>query len=362
MLPLDPTPEENSMPAHRHPVARGSRRLAITAVLSLIGMVRLGAQAQPPAEPPADWGPIAITYENVPYPHPVSFLDVELAGEDYRMAYMDVAPVGRPNGQTVVLFHGMNFFAAAFRPTIEALRQEGFRVIAVDRLGYGRSSKPIIHYNLHMPARHTKALLDELGIERAAILGHSMGGMVATRFASTYPETTTHVVMVNQIGLTDTRAGRAWTDPEDAYQSVLGTTYQSVLRGHVRYYPGRWRPEYLEWVKYQYGLTLSGDWPRMARVRAAQRQILFEDPVVYEWKNIATKALVIGGAQDRLVADYPAAARHVAEELQNAELVIFQNVGHAPAFEIPDRFHAEVIRFLKSNPNRPADQRWRTGS
>ena len=162
--------------------------------------------------------------------------------------------------------------------------------------------------------------------------------------------------------LCDTRAGRAWTDPEDAYQSVLGTTYQSVLRGHVRYYPGRWRPEYLEWVKYQYGLTLSGDWPRMARVRAAQRQILFEDPVVYEWKNIATKALVIGGAQDRLVADYPAAARHVAEELQNAELVIFQNVGHAPAFEIPDRFHAEVIRFLKSNPNRPADQRWRTGS
>ena len=42
------------MPAHRHPVARGSRRLAITAVLSLIGMVRLGAQAQPPAEPPAE--------------------------------------------------------------------------------------------------------------------------------------------------------------------------------------------------------------------------------------------------------------------------------------------------------------------
>jgi pimeloyl-ACP methyl ester carboxylesterase len=255
----------------------------------------------------------------------------------------------------------MNFFAAAFRPTIEALRQEGFRVIAVDRLGYGRSSKPIIHYNLHMPARHTKALLDELGIERVAILGHSMGGMVATRFASTYPETTTHVVMVNQIGLTDTRAGRAWTDPEDAYQSVLGTTYQSVLRGHIRYYPGRWRPEYLEWVKYQYGLTLSGDWPRMARVRAAQRQILFEDPVVYEWKNIATKALVIGGAQDRLVADYPAAARHVAEELQNAELVIFQNVGHAPAFEIPDRFHAEVIRFLNSDPNEPADQAWRGG-
>lgn len=347
------------MPTSRDAVTRWFPALTLTTVLSLAGTAHIGAQAQPPAEPPADWGPTAITYENVPYPHPVSFLDVKLGGEDHRMAYMDVAPVGQPNGQTVVLFHGMNFFAAAFRPTIEALRKEGFRVIAVDRLGYGRSSKPVIHYNLHIPARNTKALLDELGIERAAILGHSMGGMVATRFASTYPQTTTHVVMVNQIGLTDTRPGRPWTDPEDAYESVLGTSYQSVLRGHVRYYPRGWRPEYLEWVKYQYGLTLSGDWPRMARVRATQRQILYEDPVVYEWKHIDTKALVIGGAEDRLVADYPAAARHVAEELQNAELVIFPEVGHAPAFEIPDRFHAEVIRFLKSDPNEPAAQRWR---
>ena len=319
---------------------------------------RLSAQTEPPSEPPGDWGPTAITYENVPYPHPVDFLDVRLMGKDLRMAYMDVAPAGEPNGQVVVLFHGMNFFAAAFRPTIEALRQDGFRVIAVDRLGYGRSSKPLIHYNLHIPARNTKALLDELGIERAAVVGHSMGGMVATRFASTYPETTSHVVMVNQIGLSDSRPGRGWTDPEQVYRSVLGTSYQSVLRGHLRYYPRGWRPEYLEWVKYQYGLTLSGDWPRMARIRAGQRQILYEDPVVYEWQHIATKALVIGGAEDRLVEDYPAAARHVAEELQNAELVIFPGVGHAPAFEIPDQFHAELIRFLRSDPSEPADQSW----
>ena len=189
------------------------------------------------------------------------------------MAYMDVAPQGEPNGRTVVLFHGMNFFAAAFEPTIAALTEAGFRAIAVDRLGYGRSSKPVIHYNLHMPARHTKALLDELGIERVAVLGHSMGGMVATRFASTYPDVVTHVIMSNQIGLSDTRHGRAWSDPEDGYESVLnGTTYESTLAGHRRYYPNGWRNEYLPWVKVQYGLTLSGDWPRMARVRAAQRQ------------------------------------------------------------------------------------------
>jgi pimeloyl-ACP methyl ester carboxylesterase len=133
------------------------------------------------------------------------------------------------------LITGMNFFAAAYEPTIDALTESGFRVIAIDRLGYGRSSKPDIHYNLHMPARNTKALLDALGVERAAIVGHSMGGMVATRFAFTYPETTSHVVMVNQIGLSDPRPGRPWQDPQEAYESTyVDTSYESILSGHVR--------------------------------------------------------------------------------------------------------------------------------
>lgn len=326
--------------------------------LLTLSAVSLRAQ-EPPSLPPEHWGPTAIDYSNVPYPHPVSYLEVELFGRHLRMAYMDVAPVAEANGQTVVLLHGMNFFAAAFRTTIDALSRSGFRVIAIDRLGYGRSSKPIVHYNLHMPARNTKVLLDDLGIERAAIVGHSMGGMVATRFAASYPESTTHVVMVNQIGLTDPRRARTWRDPAEISKQVRQTSYQSVLRQHRRYYPGGWKPQYLEWVRYQYGLTLGGDWPRMARVRAAQMQILFEDPVVYEWQFIATKALVIGGAEDRLSADYPAAARQVAQSLQNAELVLFPGVGHAPAFEIPDAFHARLINFLQSDPATPANQDWR---
>ena len=328
------------------------------AIGSLIGGCFVRA-VEPPEQPPEDWAPTAIDYTNVPYPHPVHFLPVRLAGQDLRMAYMDVTPAGRANGGAVVLFHGMNFFAGAFRDTIDALSGAGFRVIAIDRIGFGRSSKPITHYNLHMPARHTKALLDNLGIERVAIVGHSMGGMVATRFATTYPASTTHVVMVNQIGLTDLRLERPWSDPEEVYRNVLETNYQDVLDGHRRYYPGGWRDDYLEWVKVQYGLTLSGDWPRMARVRAAQMQILYEDPVVYEWQHIATKALVIGGAEDRLSPDFPAQARHVAESLQNAELVIYPDVGHAPGFEIPERFHADLVRFLKSDPAEPADQGWR---
>lgn len=336
-------------PGGCHRRMRRERLVAVLAALALLAISTVPglAAASPPDRPPADWGPTAIDYSNVPYPYPVHYLPVRLAGRDLRMAYMDVAPAA-PNGQTVLLFHGMNFFAAAYADTIEALRQAGFRVIAVDRLGFGRSSKPVMHYNLHMPARNSKALLDALGIRRADIVGHSMGGMVAARFAATYPDEVDHLVLVDPIGLTDFRRQRSWRDPEAVYRSVLDTDYQDVLAGHRRYYPEGWRDEYLRWVKIQYGLTLSGDWPRMARVRAAQMQILYEDPVVYEWQFIGAKALVMGGAEDNLSPDFSADARHAAESLQNAQLIIYPDVGHAPMFEIPERFHADLIDFLRS--------------
>jgi len=322
---------------------------AALALLALLSAQAFAQGATPPSEPPADWGPISSTMEEVPYPHPVHYMDVKLYGQEGRLAYMDVAPVGTANGQNVMLFHGMNFAGIGFAPTITALTEAGFRVIVVDRIGYGRSSKMDIPYNLHIFASNAKKLLDHLGIEKTAILGHSMGGMVASRFAMTYPDVTTHVIMVNQIGMTDQRQGRPWRDIEEAYQSVLTTTtYQSVLAGHMRYYNTEIKPEYLEFVRYQYGQTLTAEWPLLARIRAWQQAILYFDPVVYDWQHISTKALVIGGADDRLTADFAGLARGVSEALQNAELILYPGIGHNPHFEYPEQYHADVIRFLRS--------------
>src|ERR1700723_104883 len=140
---------------------------------------------------PADVKPGSITYEDVPYPYPVSYLPLTLYGQDVRMAYMDVPPEGQPNGRTVVLLHGMNFGGFYFggpNGPIAALRAAGFRVVAPDQIGFGRSSKPIIPYNFHDMALNTRALLQSLGIARAAIVGHSMGGMLAARFTASYTD------------------------------------------------------------------------------------------------------------------------------------------------------------------------------
>lgn len=334
------------------------RLLALTSVL-LGGASLAAAQSEPPSEPPADWGPVSGSMVEIPYPYPVDYMPVTHFGQDGLKAYMDVAPTGTANGQTAMLFHGMNFAGIGFAPTIEALTAAGFRVVVPDRIGYGRSSKMDIPYNLHIFASDAKKLLDHLGIEQTAIVGHSMGGMLAARFAMTYPETTTHVVLVNQIGMSDQRQSRPWRDIEEAAQSVReNTSYQSILANHMRYYNTEIKPEYLEFVRYQYGQTLTSDWPLLARIRAWQQAILYFDPVVYDWQHIDTKALVLGGADDRLTQDFAGQARMVAETLQNAELNLYPGIGHNPHFENPEQYHEDLIGFLRSDPDEPARSDW----
>src|SRR5215813_11547168 len=142
------------------------------ACLFLCFVSALCVQQETLPKAPTDVKPGSITYEEVEYPYPVSYLPLTLYGQDVRMAYMDVAPLGTPNGRTVVLLHGMNFGGFYFAGPIEVLRKEGFRVIATDQIGFGRSSKPIIPYNFHDMALNSRRLLEKLGIARVSIVGH----------------------------------------------------------------------------------------------------------------------------------------------------------------------------------------------
>ena len=323
----------------RNPIAAAVLLLALAAPRPTL------AQGQePPAAPPADWGPMSINLEDVPYPHPVSFMPFSLEGQDVRMAFMDVAPIGTPNGKSVILLHGMNFFAETWTSTIDILRKEGYRVIAIDQIGYGRSSKPIVHYTISTHAMNTKRLLDHLGIKQTDIVTHSMGGMVASRFASLYPDTVGNLAMINQIGLSDTRAGRPARDIMEGYKAVLARDYAEIIRGMRAYYVN-WKPEYMKYVKIHYGWTQSGDWPRMAMVRALQQQAIANDPVVYDWPNIKARTLVIGGEKDG--PNYPGQARRVADTVQNGQLYIIPGVGHNPQFEAPDKLYPPLLKFLK---------------
>ena len=148
---------------------------------------------------------MGIGLEGFPYPYPVHFMPITLQGEDLRLAYMDVPPVGPSNGRTVVLLHGRNFPSSYWEPTIKALTEAGYRVVAPDQIGFGKSSKPTFAYSFDDMARATIALLDSLHVDRFDLVGHSMGGMLAVRLARAYGSRIDHLVLYSPIGLEDYR-------------------------------------------------------------------------------------------------------------------------------------------------------------
>jgi pimeloyl-ACP methyl ester carboxylesterase len=141
--------------------------------------------------------------EEVNYPFPTEVFAFESQRETLEMAYMDVA-AENPNGRAVVLLHGKNFNGYYWESTIRVLTAAGFRVVVPDQIGFGKSSKPRQYqFSFQQLAINTRALLDHLGIENVSVVGHSMGGMLATRFALMFPDRVEKLALIDPIGLED---------------------------------------------------------------------------------------------------------------------------------------------------------------
>src|SRR5204862_249927 len=221
-------------------------------VLLLVPVSVLALQNGSAVSRPADIKPGSINCEDVAYPYPTSSLPITLYGQELRISYMDVPPMGQPNGHTVVLLHGNNFAGFYFGGVMDAIRKEGFRVIAPDQIGYGRSSKPIMPYNFSDMARNTRLILQSLKIDKAMVVGHSMGGMLAARFATQYPAMVERLVLYNPIGLVDGRFDRPWDGVDEAYKRTLDATWPAVrgsLMRYVAHNPAAWTARFESYAR-----------------------------------------------------------------------------------------------------------------
>jgi pimeloyl-ACP methyl ester carboxylesterase len=338
-------------------------RFIVAMALLLFLFLSVSPPAGLTAEHTSELQPLGIAMEGYEYPFPVRYLYLKIEGQDSRMAYMDVKPANDPNGRTVVLMHGKNFFGGYWTDTIRFLSRHGFRVVVPDQVGFGKSSKPDIYYTFHLLARNTKHLLDKLNIDRATVVGHSMGGMLAARFALMYPQTTTHLVFENAIGLEDYRLKVPFKTTEQVYQSVLGSTQASIREYHKAYYV-HWKREYEDYVQVHYRWTLSGEYPRLAWASALTYQMVYTQPVVYEFPAIQAPTLVVIGQEDRTtlgagelpprmlatLGRYPNLGKKTAAALPHAKLVEMENVGHVPHLEAHRRFHADLLKFIETTP------------
>jgi len=341
------------------------RPIGKLALAGLILLVSLQAGQFVPAtqrdDPPSYTVPLGIAMESYPYPYPVQFLTLEIEGQPLRMAYMDVLPSGTGNGRAVVLLHGKNFYGSYWENTIQALSAAGYRVIVPDQLGFGKSAKPDIPYSFDLLAANTARLLDHLGVERVAVVGHSMGGMLAVRFARNYPTRTTHLVLENPIGLEDYRFKVPPTPTEKLFESEMNQTPEKI-RAFFKRYVVEWKPEvYERYVEVRSRILLSGEYPRWAKASALTYQMIYQQPVRHELGLIQSPTLLVIGLEDRTtlgrgsvpeevlktLGQYPLLGKAAAKDIPNSRLVELEKVGHIPHLEAPEEFHRALLDFLK---------------
>jgi len=297
------------------------------------------------------------------YPYSVQYRSFEAQRQSLEMAYMDVGPADTSR-HVVLLLHGKNFSGAYWGRTMEALVADGYRVIAPDQIGFGKSSKPVnFQYSFHALARHTEALLDERGVESVTVVGHSMGGMLATRFALMFPERTRQLVLVNPIGLEDWKRKVTYQTVDEWYQQELQKTPAGV-KSYMRqsYFDGEWKESYAPLLEIQAGWIGGPDYVTIARVSARTYDMIFTQPVLYEFPDLQMPTLLIIGQRDRtalgtgLVPDSVAATmgrydkldETTAEAIPNSTLVELPGIGHVPHYEAFDRFYGALTDFLSS--------------
>lgn len=311
----------------------------------------------------SDRAVLDIMLTNYEYPYPVHYLNLISQNQSLKMAYMDVEPI-IPNGKTIALLHGKNFNGAYWKTTIDALTNEGYRVIVPDQIGFGKSSKPTDYqYSFQQLASNTKAVLDELKVEKIYLLGHSMGGMLATRFSLMYPETVEKLILENPIGLEDWKLVAPYSTIDQNYQSELKANYESTKKYQTNfYYDNQWKTEYDEWVYLLTGWTKSLDYPKVALVNAKTSEMIFTQPVVYEFDKLKMPTLLIIGTRDRtaigklnvkdpIVAEkmgrYDLLGKETQKKITGSELVEIENTGHLPHIEVFEDFITPLKSFLR---------------
>ena len=254
-------------------------------------------------------------------------------------------------GHPVVAIHGLGATKASLLPTVAGLADR-FRVIAVDLPGFGDSDKPLgAPYDAKFFARAVLALLDELGLERAHLVGNSLGGRVALEVAIHAPD------RVGRLGLLAPsmawRKERSWARllrlvrPElgaiqPAPRPVIEAIVDRVIPGGADGWAAAGVDEFLRAYTTRRG---------RAAFYAAARQIYLEEPEGEDgfWPRLRTlqpPALFVWGKRDTLVPI--AFARHVTDALPTAEHLEL-DCGHVPQLERPKRTHGVVRRFFSED-------------
>src|SRR5690606_24081865 len=173
----------------------------------------------------------------------------------------------------------------------------------------------------------------------------------------------TKLILENPIGFEDRKVVAPYTSIDQNYKNELKANYETSIMYQLQfYYDNMCKAEYDEWVYLLSGWTKHPDYPIVARINAQTSDMIFTQPVVYEFQNLRVPTLLIIGTRDRtaigknLVKDpqvrdkmgqYQNLGKETQQKIRGSELVELDDVGHLPHIETFDRFIKPLLTFLQ---------------
>jgi pimeloyl-ACP methyl ester carboxylesterase len=254
-------------------------------------------------------------------------------------------PMGNPGGSPVVLIHGFTDSARDWVPLVPYLSPR-LRLILVDLRGHGRSSKPECCYTRLDFAYDIKLLLDALGVQRADIVGHSLGSFIAQAFAEYWPERTRRVILISSTG--GPRAGGAPRKPAYDYAAQIRQLKEPLDPDSAFM---------IEW--WSSPTPVDKDFIRRERRDAAAIPLrvwlaVLDQGVVDEdlqrtLPKLKAPTLLIWGSADPIMEEE--VRQTLREALPHAQVKVFQGLGHNPFWEDPQRCADVINDFLSAAPS-----------
>ena len=250
-----------------------------------------------------------------------------------KLAYVEL---GDPKGEPVLLLHGYTDSSRSWSLTAPHLAR--YRLIIPDQRGHGAADAPSCCYSLSTFADDARQLMDLLKIERAAIVGHSLGSMIAITMAAEYPDRVTSIVLIGSTALAPVKRGDWLYDNVAAMTGRLDPSSQFSKDWHPANQPTRVDPAFAEAVNAEL-------YPIPLHVWRAVMRELTDVPIGRHSADIKAPVLILSGGKDPL---FPA-PHHAAllRAFPSAQAHVFPALGHNPNWEQPEAVAKRIDQFLQ---------------
>lgn len=242
-------------------------------------------------------------------------------------------------GPKVILLHGLGGSSQAWQFNIGPLAEK-FHVFVPDQIGFGKSDKPLVNYRIRTYVDFLDQFCKQLKIERATLVGSSMGGWIAATFTAAFPDRVDKLVLVDAAG---------YAPPKDLDTRVLfalnPTTREGMklLTAKVFYNKAFQTDAAIDMAITARLAAGDGFTIKMITESIIRGEDFLDDTV----KTIKRPTLIVWGREDGLVP--LAEGERFHKDIAGSKLVVFDQCGHVPNLEKPGEFNAAVIKFITAD-------------